>query len=84
MIDLPEVRQILRDSGLFSMRAQRMNRRGQLPSNLRHYTKAEDSEKDTDDEDQYDKQMAELNQDDGEGFSLGIVGTSMKINKTDQ
>ena len=28
MIDLPEVRQLLRDNGLFNMRSQRLNRRG--------------------------------------------------------
>ena len=55
MIDLPEVRQILRDNNLFDMRSQKLNRRGQLPTKLRHFTKAEDSFIDTDDEDLYDK-----------------------------
>ena len=43
MIDLPEVRQILRDNNLFNERSQKLNRRGQLPTQLRHYIKAEDS-----------------------------------------
>ena len=51
MIDLPEVRQLLRDNGLYEERAQRLNRRGQLPTKLRHYIKAEDSAVETDDED---------------------------------
>ena len=55
MIDLPEVRQILRENGLLKERSQRLNRRGQLPTSLRHFTKAEDSSEDTEDEDQYDK-----------------------------
>ena len=32
MIDLPEVRQILRDNDLFTDRSKRLNRRGQLPT----------------------------------------------------
>lgn len=44
MIDLPEVRQILRDNGLANERSARLNRRGQLPTQLRHYKKAEDSD----------------------------------------
>ena len=55
MIDLPEVRQILHDNGLFDHRSQRLNRRGQLPTKLRHFIKAEDSLDETEDEDQYDK-----------------------------
>lgn len=60
MVDLPEVRQLLRDNGLFSDRSQRMNRRGQLPTKMRHYTKAENSADDTEDDDQYEKQEAAL------------------------
>ena len=56
MIDLPEVRQILRDNGLFSDRSLRLNRRGQLPTKLRHFTKAEDSGDDTEDEEKYELQ----------------------------
>ena len=56
MIDLPEVRQILRDNDLFSIRSQRLNRRGQLPTQLRHCIKAEDSGEDTEDDAQYDEQ----------------------------
>lgn len=56
MIDLPEVRQILRDNELIADRAQRLNRRGQLPTKLRHYNKAEDSNLETDDEDLYEQQ----------------------------
>lgn len=55
MVDLPEVRQLLRDNGLFSERSQRMNRRGQLPTKMRHFTKAENSADDTEDDDQYEK-----------------------------
>ena len=54
MIDLPEVRQLLRDSGLYDHRSQRLNRRGQLPTKLRHYNKAEDSNVETSDDDLYD------------------------------
>ena len=56
MIDLPEVRQILRDNGLFTHRSQRLNRRGQLPTKLRHFTKAEDSDYETEDEEKYELQ----------------------------
>ena len=56
MIDLPEVRQILRSNNLFHIRSQKLNRRGQLPSKMRHFTKAEDSDFDTDDEEKYDLQ----------------------------
>ena len=51
MVDLPEVRQLLRDNGLFNERSQRLNRRGQLPTKLRHFIKAENSSDDTEDED---------------------------------
>jgi len=54
MIDLPEVRQILRDNGYFSSRSQRLNIRGQLPTQLRHSIKAEDSNEETEDEHIYD------------------------------
>ena len=80
MIDLPEVRQILHDNGLFDHRSQRLNRRGQLPTKLRHFIKAEDSLDETEDEDQYDKQMQELDKDFGD-LGLGLVGTAMNINK---
>ena len=80
MIDLPEIRQILHDNGLFNERAQRLNRRGQLPTKLRHFSKAEDSMDETEDEDQYDKQMQELEKDFGD-LGLGLVGTAMNINQ---
>ena len=70
MIDLPEVRQILRDNELIADRAQRLNRRGQLPTKLRHYNKAEDSNQETDDEDLYEQQQANLDKEDG-GFGVG-------------
>lgn len=81
MIDLPEVRQILRDNDLFNARALRLNRRGQLPSQLRHFTKAEDSNEDTEDEDLYLKQEELLNAMDG----LAIIGKSVKpqVQKSD-
>ena len=60
MIDLPEIRQILRDNGLFTNRSQRLNRRGQLPTKMRHFIKAENSNHETEDEDQYEKQEAAL------------------------
>ena len=53
MKDLPEVRQILRDNGLY-YDTMKLNRRGQMPTKLRHFTKAEDSDIDTDDEAQYE------------------------------
>ena len=56
MIDLPEVRQLLRNNKLFDERSQRMNRRGQLPTKLRHFIKAENSSDNTEDEDMYYKQ----------------------------
>ena len=79
MIDLPEVRQLLRDNGLFNESSQRMNRRGQLPSKLRHFTKAEKSDEDTEDDDQYEKQVAALESED-EGNSLGLMikGTGIR------
>ena len=80
MIDLPEIRQILHDNGLFNERSQRLNRRGQLPTKLRHFSKAEDSMDETEDEDQYDKQMQELEKDFGD-LGLGLVGTAMNINQ---
>jgi len=60
MVDLPEVRQILRDNDLFTARSQRLNRRGQLPSQLRHSIKAEDSGEDTEDDAQYEIQAKVL------------------------
>jgi len=50
MSDLPEVRQILRDADIMQGRAARLNRKGQLPSQLRHQVKVEDSNEDTDEE----------------------------------
>lgn len=81
MIDLPEIRQILRDNGFFNERSQRLNRRGQLPTKLRHYHKAEDSNEDTSDEELYDKQQAEADrqlQNVG-GLDLMIQGTAIDI-----
>ena len=46
MADLPEVREILRANGLADIRAKRLNRRGQLPRQLRHFQKVEDSSDD--------------------------------------
>ena len=80
MIDLPEVRQILRDYGLTNTRSQRLNIKGQLPTKLRHFTKAEDSADETEDEDQYEMQMQALEQDFG-SLGLGLVGSAMKINQ---
>ena len=80
MIDLPEVRQILRDNGLFTHRSQRLNRRGQLPTKLRHFTKAEDSDYETEDEEKYELQEQQLNADFG-GLGLGISGTAISINQ---
>ena len=60
MIDLPEVRQILRDNNLFNDRAHRLNVRGQLPGKLRHFIKAEDSGVDTEDEALYENQEREI------------------------
>lgn len=52
MADLPQVRQILRDSGLVDKAAKRFNRMGQLPRQLRHFQKVEDSSEDTDEDDE--------------------------------
>ena len=82
MIDLPEVRQILHDNGLFDVRSQKLNRRGQLPTKLRHFTKAEDSLDDTEDEDKYELQQQALEQSVDFGtLGLGLVGTAMTINE---
>lgn len=54
MVDMPEVRQVLRDTGFYGDRAHRLNRRGQLPSQLRHSMKAEDSGEDTEDAELYE------------------------------
>lgn len=79
MIDLPEVRQILRDNGLMEERATRLNRRGQIPTKLRHYTKAEDSNEETEDEDKYDAQIQLLETEGGVGgLDFGVVGTAIK------
>lgn len=51
MIDMPEVREILRSTKFDPLELQRLNRRGKLPSQLRHYTKAEDSISEDEDED---------------------------------
>lgn len=53
MVDMPEVRQILRDTGFYNLRSNRLNRRGQLPTQLRHSIKAEDSNEATEDEELY-------------------------------
>ena len=58
MIDLPEVRQILRENGLFNERAQKLNRRGQLPTQLRHYSKAEDSNEESEENEQADADLS--------------------------
>lgn len=60
MIDLPEVRQLLRDNNMFTERSQRLNRRGQLPTKMRHFIKAENSDDDTEDDEQYDMQEMAL------------------------
>lgn len=73
MVDMPEVRQILRDTGFYSMRSNRLNRRGQLPTQLRHAMKAEDSNQDTEDEDLYEQQEQLLIE--GEGIdTAGAFG----------
>ncbi len=48
-----EVRDLLTENNLIGSRAKRLNRRGQLPTQLRHFIKAENSDEDTEDEDQY-------------------------------
>ena len=84
MIDLPEVRQILRNNNLLQERSQRLNRRGQLPTKLRHYTKAEDSNEETEDEDKYEAQEKEVERFDqevdalGGGLGLAITGSALK------
>ena len=73
MIDLPEVRQLLRDNGLYDARANKLNRRGQLPTMLRHYMKCEDSnDEEESEEDDLDGEIAKIDMD------LGIVGFSIK------
>ena len=54
MADLPEVRQILRSNGLADIRSERLNRKGQLPRQLRHFQKVENSSEE-DEEDDFDK-----------------------------
>ena len=77
MIDLPEVRQLLRDNKLYGERADKLNRRGQLPTMLRHSMKNEDSneEDDEEDEEDLDAEMAKLDQEDFGG--LAIMGTKI-------
>ena len=59
MIDLPEVRQLLRDNGLYDERANMLNLRGQLPTMLRHYMKCEDSnDEEESEEDDLDGELA--------------------------
>ena len=83
MIDLPEVRQLLRDNNLFDVRSQKLNRRGQLPTMLRHYMKCEDSNDEEDDEDEdLDAEMAELDRQDLGG--LVITGNKMNIVENEQ
>ena len=77
MIDLPEVRQLLRDNNLYSARAQRLNRKGQLPTQLRHAIKAEDSNEDTEDDEKYDQQEKQL-WNAGNDAVLAIVGQVME------
>lgn len=47
MVDLPDVRTMIRKSGYSQNRARKLNRRGQLPQQLRHAAKQEDSEVET-------------------------------------
>ena len=77
MIDLPEVRQLLRDNNLYNSRAQRLNRKGQLPTQLRHAIKAEDSNEDTEDDEKYDQQEKQL-WNSGNDAVLNIVGQVME------
>ena len=51
MMDLPEVRELLRDAKLANTNKTWLNRRGQLPSKMRHSSKAEDSEAEDDEDD---------------------------------
>lgn len=80
MIDLPEVRQILRDNNLFHERSQKLNRRGQLPTQLRHYIKAEDSNEQSDEQEENEhdltQQIDELNEE--ETYGLAILGKGIK------
>lgn len=50
MVELPEVRQIIRENGFSDERSKSLNSRGQLPRALRHLQKVEYSSDDTDDE----------------------------------
>ena len=45
---------------MFTERSQRLNRRGQLPTKMRHFIKAENSDDDTEDDEQYDMQEMAL------------------------
>ena len=72
MIDLPEVRQMFRDNGLYNVRANQLNKRGQLPTMLRHYMKCEDSNEESDEERDLDAEMAKLMDNE-----LGIVGLAI-------
>lgn len=72
MIDLPEVRQMFRDNGLYNVRANQLNKRGQLPTMLRHYMKCEDSNEESDEERDLDAEMAKLMDNE-----LGLVGLAI-------
>lgn len=72
MIDLPEVRQMFRDNGLYDVRANQLNKRGQLPTMLRHYMKCEDSNEESDEERDLDAEMAKLMDNE-----LGLVGLAI-------
>lgn len=73
MNDLPEVRQILRDNGLADIRSKRLNRKGLLPRQLRHFQKVEDSSEDTDEEGVEQLEQKEL--------ALSIVGQKAEIHE---
>ena len=73
MIDLPEVRQLLRDNGLFTERSQRLNRRGQLPTKMRHFIKAENSGDETEDDEQYDMQEMALESIGGDDGKMNLM-----------
>ena len=73
MIDLPEVRQLLRDNNMFTERSQRLNRRGQLPTKMRHFIKAENSDDDTEDDEQYDMQEMALESIGGDDGKLNLM-----------
>ena len=60
----------MRDENYYNMRAQRLNKKGQLPEKLRHAIKAEDSDENTEDDEKYEAQAAEID-------SLMIKGTSI-------